>query len=122
VKNYTRRKNRARRERRRRAEKRRSHLEFVGRCSNCRTDLVVVRLIGGSQLCLSCAKRLPGHLLRKVFPMVQDPGLTKFLRENTVVKSEAVDRPGEDPPAREKTWRDRVRDRVKGFLGRFRRG
>lgn len=79
-----------------------------------------MRLIGGSQVCLSCAKRLPGHLLRKIFPMVKDAGLTKFLRENTVVKSEAVDRP--DPPAREKTWRDRVRDRVKSFLGRFRRG
>ena len=94
---------------RRRAKKRASHLEFVGRCSNCRKDLVVVRLIGGSQVCLSCAKRLPGHLLRKIFPMVQDPGLTKFLRENTVVKSEAVDRPGEDPTREERrTFQRRI--------------
>jgi len=81
---------------------------------------VVVRLIGGSQVCLSCAKRLPGHLLRKVFPMVQDPGLTKFLRENTVVKSEAVDRPGEDRPS--KKWHEKIADRVKKFAVRFRRG
>ncbi|HLZ12535.1 MAG TPA: hypothetical protein VKP58_08105 [Candidatus Acidoferrum sp.] len=52
--------------------------------------------------------------------MVQDPGLTKFLRENTVVKSEAVDRPGEDRPS--KKWHEKIADRVKKFAVRFRRG
>lgn len=120
MKNYTKRRNRRRAAKRERARRRAHRLEFGGRCSNCR-NLTVVRLIAGSQLCMACAKQLPGHLLRKVFPVVQDPALTKFLRENTVVKSEAVDRPY-DEPAKPKSWRDRVGDRVKKILARFRRG
>jgi hypothetical protein len=98
-----------RRAKRERARRRKHKIEFVGTCSNCRKRNQLVRLIAGGQVCFSCAKKLPGHLLRKVFPMVQDPGLTKFLRENQIVGSTAVDRPPvdgiePDPPARKKTW------------------
>ncbi len=118
MKNYTKRKNRRRRRIRERAKRRRDKLEFMGTCSNCRKKNQHVHRIAGGQVCQPCARHLPGHLLRKVFPMVQDAGLAKFLRENRITGTTAVDRPGEpDPPAREKGWRDRV----KNFLGRFRR-
>jgi hypothetical protein len=109
LKNYTKRKNRRRRRIRERAKRRRDKLEFIGTCSNCRKKNQLVRRIAGGQVCFSCAKKLPGHLLRKVFPMVQDPGLTKFLREHQIVGTTAVDRPGEpDPPAKGKmTWAKR---------------
>jgi hypothetical protein len=117
LKNYTKRKNRARRGIRERAKRRRDKLEFVGTCSNCRKKNQLVRRIAGGQVCFSCAKRLPGHLLRKVFPMVQDPGLTKFLQEHTVVGTTAVDRPGE-PAAREETWREKVSRKLRSIFRR----
>lgn len=84
-----------RRAKRERARRRRHKIEFVGTCSNCRKKNQLVRLIAGGQVCFSCAKKLPGHLLRKVFPMVRDAGLTKFLQDHNVVGTTAVDRPGE---------------------------
>jgi hypothetical protein len=107
-KRYTQRKNRRARARHERNERRRAKREFLGRCSNCREKNILVRRIAGGQVCFTCAKKLPGHLLRKVFPIAHDPGLAKFLREHEVVSSTAVDRPGEPETPKKRTWWERL--------------
>jgi hypothetical protein len=120
-KQYTRRRNRARKRKRARAKLRRDKLEFYGTCSNCGEGPKLVRRIAGCQVCFACAKKLPGHLLRKVFPTVRDPQLTEFLRDHHVVSSTAVDRPGESgpaPPEREKTWREKIKEKLRSIFRR----
>jgi hypothetical protein len=117
-KNYTRRKNRRRAAIRERNKRRRSKREFIGKCSNCQKKNILVRLIAGSQVCYVCARRLPGHLLRKVFPTVRDPKLTEFLRDHNVVSTTAVERP-EEPAEREKTWREKIAAKCKALLKRI---
>jgi hypothetical protein len=81
--------------------------ERIGKCSNCPARGVVVRRIAGAQVCFACAKHLPGHLLRKVFPEVGGRGLRDFMKDNELVAMTQVDRP-EEPAEREKTWREKV--------------
>jgi hypothetical protein len=122
-KQYTRRRNRARKRKLARAKLRRDKLEFYGTCSNCRKGPQLVRRIAGCQVCFACAKKLPGHLLSKVFPVVRDPKLTEFLRDHQVVSTTAVDQPGESglaPPERtKKSWRERAVEKLRAVCRRL---
>jgi hypothetical protein len=76
-----------------------------------------VRRIAGAQVCFDCAKHLPGHLLRKVFPTLESRGLREFMAENQIVGMTNVDRPEADPPAavEKLPWTKSVARKFGGF-------
>lgn len=79
----------------------------------------MVRRIAGAQVCFGCAKKLPGHLLRKVFPTVGGRGLRDFLKDNELVGMKQVERPEEPAAEREKTWREKIAAKLQSIKRRI---